>query len=57
MNIYEDFVTSEIQEKVWKQFTFSKGTPNWVIALLYESNNLEDTEQIIKYFNYGGELV
>ena len=33
----------------------SEGAPNWVLALLLESNNLKHTEDNIRYFNSGGE--
>ena len=57
--VYQDinFVTEEVQEKVNKHFPFSKECPKWVVAILYDHQNISDPEQIIKHFNCGGETI
>ena len=38
-------------------YPFSKGTPHWAISVLLESNNIDDTDKVIQYYNSGGEMI
>ena len=55
--VYGDAITKETEERVAKMFPFSKGEPHWAISLLLESNNIDDVEKVIQFYNAGGEML
>lgn len=55
--IYDNAITKEERARVVRKFPFAQGAPDWVMSVLLESNNIDDFEQVLYFYNAGGEML